>query len=148
MPTQAPVPTDYAKLTYMCGRFERSIPIDVIIGNFRVNNASIEMAPNYNVAPSQDVLIIYVDHEGNRQLAACSWGFLPSWAKEPSMAHKMINARAETVATKPAFRDAFRRYRCLVVADGFYEWEKEREEESAFLCPPQIREVVRICRTL
>lgn len=116
----------------MCGRFERSISIDVIIRNFRVNNASVEMAPSYNVAPSQDVLIIRVGDSGERLLESCKWGFLPSWAKEPAMAHKMINARAETIATKPAFRDAFRRNRCLVVADGFYEWEKREKKKVPY----------------
>ena len=133
MDTEAvPVPIGCDKLTYMCGRFERSSSVEIIIRDSRINRASLEIAPSYNIAPSQDVLIIRVDDKGERQLEACKWGFLPFWAKEPTMDHKMINARAETIATKPAFRSAFKKHRCLVVADGFYEWQKKEKSKVPF----------------
>jgi putative SOS response-associated peptidase YedK len=76
------------------------------------------------VAPGQDIIIV-VKEEGKNKLASCRWGFVPSWSKDMSAGYKMINARAETVAEKPSFRDAFLKQRCLVVADGFYEWRKD-----------------------
>jgi len=106
--------------------------MDVIIRDFRINKASIEIVSSYNIAPSQDVLIISADENGERQLETCKWGFLPFWAKDPTMAHKMINARSETIATKPAFRDAFKKHRCLVIADGFYEWQKKDKSKVPF----------------
>lgn len=81
--------------------------------------------PRYNIAPTQDVLAVRVDAEvGEREAAALRWGLIPSWAKEPKSGPPMINARAETVAEKPTFRTAVRRRRCLIPADGFYEWQK------------------------
>lgn len=80
-----------------------------------------ELDPRYNVAPSQDVPIIRESPEGKYELVMARWGLVPRWAKEPKTGYSMINARAETVAEKPAFRDAFRRRRCLIPADGFYD---------------------------
>jgi len=77
----------------------------------------------YNVAPSQDVLVIL--NKGSNHLALFRWGLIPFWAKDPSISHKMINARAETVDEKPSYRTCLQRNRCLIVADGFYEWKKE-----------------------
>ena len=108
----------------MCGRFVRTTPIPKIVTSFRVKQvASPEPGPSYNIAPTHEIII--VNNEGVKQLALCRWGFLPSWAKDPSIGNNMINARAETVADKPAFRYAFKKQRCLVIADGFYEWKKE-----------------------
>ncbi len=83
-----------------------------------------EVTPRYNVAPSQLQPVVRLDKDGNRELAAMRWGLLPHWAKDKAIGYKTINARAETVATAPAFRDAFKRHRCLVPATGFYEWMK------------------------
>jgi putative SOS response-associated peptidase YedK len=127
-----PLLRDCDKMRHMCGRFERSSSIEIIIRDFRINKTSVEITPSYNIAPSQNVLIIRLDEEEKRQLESCRWGFLPSWAKDPALAHKMINARTETVATKPAFRSAFKRQRCLVVADGFYEWQKKEHGKVPF----------------
>ena len=77
----------------------------------------------YNIAPSQHIIV--VKDSGQRELIKCRWGFIPSWAKDPNAFFNMINARAESVADKPAFKDALRNRRCLVVADGFYEWVLE-----------------------
>jgi putative SOS response-associated peptidase YedK len=106
----------------MCGRFVRSGSIASIADEFNVGRASLEMAPSYNVAPTQDVVIL--NHTGTRQLVKCRWGFIPSGARDPLIGSRMINARAETVASKPAFSLAFKKQRCLVIADGFYEWIK------------------------
>ena len=97
---------------------------------FRVKKALDEIGPSYNIAPTQDILII--NQEGEKQLIACTWGLIPSWAKDPSIGHKTINARSETVAEKPMFRSAFKKHRCLVIADGFYEWEKTEKKKVPF----------------
>jgi putative SOS response-associated peptidase YedK len=107
----------------MCGRFVRSSSVASIADEFNVGLASIEMAPSYNISPTQDIVIL--NHRGVRQLLKCRWGFIPAGARAPSIGSSMINARAETVASKPAFRSAFANQRCLVIADGFYEWVKK-----------------------
>ena len=104
----------------MCGRFVRITPIPVMAERFMAKQIFADLSPSYNIAPSQKVVII--NDEGVRQLIQSKWGFIPSWAKDPSIGNKMINARSETVSEKPAFRSAFKRHRCLVIADGFYEW--------------------------
>lgn len=114
----------------MCGRFVRSSSIPTIAKEFRINNASLEIAASYNIAPTQDIIIIIA--AGERQLVPCSWGFIPFWAKDPSIGHKTINARAETVAVKPMFRSAFKKHRCLIIADGFYEWQKTEKRKVPF----------------
>ena len=82
-------------------------------------------APRFNVAPTQPVAVVRCPSgESDRELAWLRWGLIPSWAKDPSVGNRMINARAETAAEKPSYRVAFRRRRCLVVADGFYEWQR------------------------
>jgi len=107
----------------MCGRFDCHSEISVIKKLFKIDRLSIDYQPHYNIAPSQNIVVIR--DSGKRELIQCRWGFIPSWAKDPKMGFKMINARAESVAGKPAFKDAFRNQRCLVVADGFYEWVLE-----------------------
>jgi putative SOS response-associated peptidase YedK len=111
----------------MCGRFVRITPIPVIAERFKAKQIFADLAPSYNIAPSQEIVII--KDEGARQLIQCRWGFIPSWAKDPSIGNKMINARSETVSEKPAFRSAFNKKRCLVIADGFYEWRTEGKKK-------------------
>jgi putative SOS response-associated peptidase YedK len=107
----------------MCGRFTLRTPAKEIAEFFDVAVPNIES--RYNIAPSQPVAVVrFNPGEGNRELVMLRWGLIPSWAKDPKVGYKMINARAETVATKPAFRRTFAQKRCLVVADGFYEWKK------------------------
>ncbi|MHB8880140.1 MAG: SOS response-associated peptidase [Thermodesulfovibrionales bacterium] len=106
----------------MCGRFVRTSPVSLIAERFRIGLPPDFPEPSCNIAPTQEILII--NRQGAKQFVACRWGFLPSWAKAPSPEQSLINARAETIATKPAFREAFRQQRCLVIADGFYEWQK------------------------
>ena len=106
----------------MCGRFTLTISIDSVAKTFGVA-PTIEAAPRYNVAPTQEVVSIL--RNGSAHLDWLQWGLIPSWAKDESIGSKMINARAETLAEKPSFKRLLRSKRCLVVADGFYEWKKE-----------------------
>jgi putative SOS response-associated peptidase YedK len=97
---------------------------------FQIDNVS-DIKPRYNIAPTQSVLtVLQPPASANRQGKMLHWGLIPSWAKDRKMASKLINARAETVAEKPAFRSAFRKRRCLVVADGFYEWQQQENKKQ------------------
>jgi putative SOS response-associated peptidase YedK len=107
----------------MCGRFVRSSPSSAIAREFNVRRAYFEPVESYNVAPTQEVAIVYSD--GENVFAPSRWGFIPGWAKDPGVGSRMINARAESVADRPGWRRAFSGGRCLVVADGFYEWRKD-----------------------
>lgn len=107
----------------MCGRFTLSAPYKEIIDRFMIEAAIEEELyhPSFNIAPSQPVLSVINDGEKNR-LGFLQWGLIPSWSKDKKIGFKLINARAETLAEKPSFRDAFKKRRCLVIADSFYEW--------------------------
>jgi putative SOS response-associated peptidase YedK len=108
----------------MCGRFTLRAPASVIAEQFSLFEAA-PFTPAYNIAPTQPVATVVVAAPGvARELVWMHWGLVPSWAKDRSAGSRMINARAETVAQKPAYRAAFRRRRCLVLADGFYEWQR------------------------
>lgn len=106
----------------MCGRYNLVTDRKTLISFFRVDRPLLgEFEPRYNIAPSQYVPAIRQGDAG-RELVALKWGLVPFWAKDPKIGYHTINARAETVATKPAFREAFKRRRCLIPATGFYEW--------------------------
>ncbi|WP_428911211.1 SOS response-associated peptidase [Niallia sp. Krafla_26] len=109
----------------MCGRFTLTAQFTEIIDRFEIEAAIAEelYQLSYNVAPSQSVLSVINDGKKNR-LGYLRWGLIPSWAKDEKIGYKLINARAETLAEKPSFRDAFRRRRCLIIADSFYEWKR------------------------
>lgn len=109
----------------MCGRYSLTLPPEAMSRLFRTTGALPNLAPRYNIAPTQDSAVVRLRLDGSRELALMRWGLVPPWSEGPQGAYSMINARAETVADKPAFRSAFRRRRCLVPADGFYEWRKE-----------------------
>ena len=109
----------------MCGRFTF---IDIEDIRERFNADPIDLKPNYNVAPTQDVPVILPNH----QLAVFRWGLIPFWANDPSIGNKLINARAETVDEKASFKYSLQRKRCLVVADGFYEWKKEGSTKQPY----------------
>lgn len=121
----------------MCGRFTLRTPAHRLAEAFGVD-ALPNLAPRYNIAPTQDVVAIRHADDG-RELTMLRWGLIPSWAKDPAIGARMINARAETVAEKPSFRAAFRQRRCLVVADGFYEWRKTADAPKAPKQPYYIR---------
>ena len=106
----------------MCGRFTLHIDIKTIAEQFGVP-ATLETSPRYNIAPTQEVVSIM--HNGTSHLALLRWGLIPSWAKDESIGSKMINARAETLTEKPSFKGLLRSKRCMIIADGFYEWRKE-----------------------
>lgn len=105
----------------MCGRFTLTTPPEEIARCFDLD-AAPDLAPRYNVAPTQDVATLDARAGGGCEIALRRWGLVPHWAKDSRIGSRLINARSETVAVKPSFRDAFRRRRCLVPADGFYEW--------------------------
>ena len=105
----------------MCGRFTLVTPFVAVTERFHAS-APRDLRPRYNIAPGQDVLCVIRD--GENRIEPLRWGLIPSWAKDPAIGNRLINARAETVAEKPSFRSAFAKHRCLVVADGFYEWRK------------------------
>ena len=108
----------------MCGRYRLSRRKQLIAEYFDTVD-EIDWEPRYNIAPTQNVGIIRQDREHPaRKFSLVRWGLIPYWAKDPSIGQKMINARSETVLDKPAFREAFQHRRCLVPADGFYEWSR------------------------
>jgi len=115
----------------MCGRFAFYSPAEATAALFGASG-SLDTKPRYNIAPTQDVAAIRSDEESARELTSLRWGLIPFWAKDPSIGNRMINARAETVAEKPSFRAAYRRRRCLVLADGFYEWHKEAAGKTPY----------------
>ena len=115
----------------MCGRFTLVVDLETLKQTFpwlRVPEGA-RLRPRYNIAPSQPVPV--VANTGERELDFFRWGLVPSWAKDPSIGSRMINARAETLAEKPSFRAAYRRRRCLILADGFYEWQKRASASGA-----------------
>jgi putative SOS response-associated peptidase YedK len=114
----------------VCGRFVSSSSADEIAKYFdadQISEQALEKSPNYNTAPTTDVFVVYSDGEA-RNVDTFHWGLVPRWAKDLKIGNKLINARAETVADKPAFRSAFKRKRCIIPVDGFYEWAKVEGE--------------------
>jgi len=114
----------------MCGRYSQTQPAEIIAKAFQVDNVPT-LEPRYNIAPTQSVSsVLQPSASKNRQFKMLHWGLIPSWAKDSKLGAKLINARAETVAEKPAFRSAFRQRRCLVLADGFYEWQQQESKKQ------------------
>ncbi len=139
----------------MCGRFTLRTPASTVAEQFQLLDVE-SFGPRFNVAPTQTVAVVRATPEGGeprtrgpvsprpavrvserrdhviRQMAWLKWGLVPSWAKDPAIGNSLINARAESVGDKPAFRTAFRRRRCLVVADGFYEWQRAGAKKQPY----------------
>lgn len=107
----------------MCGRFTLTADMNILQESFPWLNIPEGLGPRYNIAPTQPVAV--VPNDGENKLDFFTWGLIPSWSKDPKIGNRMINARAETLAEKPSFRTAFKRRRCLILADGFYEWRQE-----------------------
>ena len=107
----------------MCGRYTLTTPLEGIRQLFEVAVTS-NLAPRYNIAPTQQVAAVRLGPDGRREVGFLRWGLIPAWAKDATIASRLINARGETLAEKPAFRQAFAQRRCLLPADGFYEWAK------------------------
>lgn len=112
----------------MCGRFTLRLSPEELQQIFDVMRAP-EWTPRFNIAPTQNVVILR-EQAGERELSLARWGLIPSWAKDESMGARMINARSETIHEKPSFRTAFKSQRCLVVADGFYEWKPDGKKKQ------------------
>jgi putative SOS response-associated peptidase YedK len=109
---------------FMCGRFTLKTRPEVLAEHFELTEVP-GLEPRYNIAPTQPVAVVRAGSEGDgRELSLLRWGLIPFWADDPAIGNRMINARAETVAEKSAYRAAFRHRRCLVLADGFFEWAK------------------------
>lgn len=107
----------------MCGRFVQYTLFPLLEKEFSLKfGEEIPLRPSWNIAPTQQVPVV-INEEGNRMIT-CRWGLIPPWAKDPSIGSRMINARAETLAEKPSFKGPLKKHRCLIVADGFYEWKK------------------------
>ena len=115
----------------MCGRFILLTDLSVIVESFRIGEVAADYKPGGNIAPGQQISVVIRDEDVNK-LVDFRWGLIPSWAKDPSIGNKMFNARAETIAEKPSFREAFKKRRCLIVADGFYEWQKMEKGKKLF----------------
>jgi putative SOS response-associated peptidase YedK len=115
----------------MCGRYALSIDI-AELEEFFGAEIGVEMQPRYNIAPSQQVLAVRSVDGGGREGFLPRWGLIPSWAKDPAIGNRLLNARSETAAEKPSFRHAMKKRRCLIPADGFYEWKKEGKTKQPF----------------
>jgi putative SOS response-associated peptidase YedK len=119
----------------MCGRFRVARSKEILEEDFEAEDSlnAVEWEPRYNVAPGQAVVAVRQDAErAVRRLAPLRWGLIPAWANDAAVGYKMINARAETAADRPAFREAMRQRRCLIPADGFYEWKRAGKEKLPF----------------
>ena len=130
----------------MCGRYSLIADLGELAQRFEFNGDRLTFEPAYNVAPTQQVLTVVGGD--TRRGGFMRWGLIPHWAKNASIGGRMINARAETVAEKPAFRDALRRRRCLVLADGFYEWQRSgtaRRPHAPWSCGPESHSPSRAC---
>ena len=111
----------------MCGRFVQYSLFPDIVREFNIQKVDAKPNPSYNIAPTQNVAAVIND--GVNRVITCRWGLIPPWSKDPAIGNRMINARAETVADNPSFKKPFRHNRCLIVADGFYEWRKEQDRK-------------------
>jgi putative SOS response-associated peptidase YedK len=115
----------------MCGRFAFYSPSEAITALFGVHTG-VEIEARYNIAPTQFIAAIRNSESDSRELVMLRWGLVPFWAKDPAIGNRMINARAETVAEKPSYRNAYKKRRCLILANGFYEWRKEADGKTPY----------------
>jgi len=115
----------------MCGRFAFYSPHEAVTRLFGVAGVA-DIEPRWNIAPTQFIATVRAGDGGSRALAMLHWGLVPSWAKERSIGARMINARGETLREKPSFRNAYKRRRCLILADGYYEWQRSGSVKQPF----------------
>ena len=116
----------------MCGRFTQRMTWRELHERMGLLGTPLNLRPRFNVAPSQDVAAVRANDDG-RSLCMLRWGLIPAWATDPAIGHRLINARSETAAEKPSFRSAYRHRRCLIPADGFYEWKREGKTRQPWL---------------
>lgn len=118
----------------MCGRFLLTTPPKQLAGLFQFTapDEGETLSPRFNIAPTQSIATVRNEKGDGRELAVVRWGLVPAWAKDRSSGQGLMNACSETVAVKPSFRDAFRQRRCLVLADGFYEWKRGGAKKQPF----------------
>lgn len=114
----------------MCGRYTLTTPVETLAEEFGLTESLPEVSQSYNVAPTQEVAAVL--NGSGRHLEMLRWGLIPSWADDPRIGSRMINARSETAPEKPSFRKAFKERRCLILADGFYEWQKTNNGKQPF----------------
>lgn len=124
----------------MCGRFALMTPTEALVKLFDVPETAVATlppaVPRYNIAPTQPIAAIRLNENGERDFTFFHWGLIPSWSKDIKIGSRMINARSETVTEKPSFRNAFKRRRCLIPADGFYEWQKQADGKQPMFIRP------------
>jgi putative SOS response-associated peptidase YedK len=123
----------------MCGRFGRIVSDRTLREKYRLERMA-QLRDGYNIAPQQSIGAVRTAEDG-RELALLRWGLIPSWSKDPKIAFKLTNARAETVAEKPSFRSAFKQRRCIIPASGFYEWKREAKQKQPFYIHPRGEEL-------
>ena len=115
----------------MCGRFAFYSPTEATVALFGAT-VEVPVVARYNIAPTQFVAAIRENDEKAREVVMLRWGLIPFWAKDPAIGNRMINARSETVAEKPSYRNAYKKRRCLILANGFYEWRKETDGKTPY----------------
>ena len=122
----------------MCGRFTQQLPTEEICDLYSVRGTPLgpHQRARYNGAPGQDFIACRVDEDGDRAIALLRWGLVPSWARDATIANRLINARSESVHNKPSFRAAFRSRRCLIPADGWFEWRQTGRGKQPFFLTP------------
>lgn len=120
----------------MCGRYALHSRPDVIALAFGLRETPASIVPRFNIAPTTEVLVVRADGHGEREPARVRWGLVPRWAKDPKRTTTLNNARGETVAQKPSFREAYRKRRCLVPANGFYEWKRIETRKQPYYVTP------------
>jgi putative SOS response-associated peptidase YedK len=122
----------------VCGRFGLFSPAEILVAKFGINQVIAELTPRYNVAPQHDIAVI-IENNG-RNLVDMRWGLIPFWTKEPSNGLSTINARSETLDLKPTYRNSFRNRRCLIPADGFFEWAGKAGSRTPYFIRLKSRE--------
>jgi len=115
----------------MCGRFVLLTDLSVVAEAFDIQQIASEYRPGNNISPGRKIVAV-VRQDNQNILVSFRWGLIPSWAQDPSIGNRMFNARAETITEKPSFRDAFNKRRCLIIADGFYEWQKREKIKKPY----------------